>query len=241
MDALFFWIFAGMAVVGGVLTITLKNTLYSALALVGSFVALAGLYFLLDSSFPAILQIILYAGAIMVLVVFVIMFLNVPDPERLKNEISKPGLAAAVFLLVPLAAVMIGIVWTTDLVLPGKGGGGHSTAAHHAGASAEPGSDGHGPGHASDGHQHKAQAHQGHHGHAQAEGADHGAEGHHADEHGGHAPVAVAFPPVEKEFGTVQSAGNELFKRWIYPFEVLSLLILAAMVGAVLIAKRKLD
>ena len=47
------------------------------------------------------------------------------------------------------------------------------------------------------------------------------------------------FGPAAEEFGSIQAVGRELFTNWLYPFEVLSLLIVAAMVGAVVIAKKR--
>src|SRR5687767_16019842 len=78
MDALFFWIFAAIAIVASLLVIGQRNPMYSVLLLIVSFGALSGLYVLLGAPFVAAIQIIIYAGAIMVLFVFVVMLLNVP-------------------------------------------------------------------------------------------------------------------------------------------------------------------
>ena len=70
--------FAAIAVVTTLLVVVQSNPVYSVLLLIGSFIGLAGLYVLLDAPFVAVIQIIVYAGAIMVLFLFVVMLLNVP-------------------------------------------------------------------------------------------------------------------------------------------------------------------
>ncbi len=81
MDALLFWIFAAVAVVASLLVVGQRNPMYSVLLLIVSFGALSGLYVLLDAPFVAVIQIIIYAGAIMVLFLFVVMLLNVPTED----------------------------------------------------------------------------------------------------------------------------------------------------------------
>src|SRR6187399_328158 len=78
MNALAFWIFAAATVVASLLVIGQRNPMYSVLLLIASFGALSGLYVLLGSPFVAAIQIIIYAGAIMVLFLFVVMLLNLP-------------------------------------------------------------------------------------------------------------------------------------------------------------------
>ncbi len=81
MDALLFWLLAAGAVAASVLVIGQRNPMYSVLLLILSFAALSGLYVQLGSPFVAVIQIIIYAGAIMVLFLFVVMLLNVPTEE----------------------------------------------------------------------------------------------------------------------------------------------------------------
>ncbi|HSG01567.1 MAG TPA: NADH-quinone oxidoreductase subunit J [Vicinamibacterales bacterium] len=81
MESLLFWVFAGVAVAASLLVIGQRNPMYSVLLLITSFGALSGLYVLLDAPFVAAIQIIIYAGAIMVLFLFVVMLLNVPTEE----------------------------------------------------------------------------------------------------------------------------------------------------------------
>jgi len=102
MLALLFILFAGMAVGCAVSMVAQRNPLYSAISLIGVFISLACLYVTLAAPFIAAVQVIVYAGAIMVLVVFVIMLLNVEEEERgpLRLRSLVPiavGLAAVLF------------------------------------------------------------------------------------------------------------------------------------------------
>src|SRR5258705_1186512 len=76
-----FYLFALIAVVASLLVVAQRNPVYSVLLLIASFGALSGLYVLLDAPFVAVIQIIVYAGAIMVLFLFVVMLLNAPVEE----------------------------------------------------------------------------------------------------------------------------------------------------------------
>jgi NADH-quinone oxidoreductase subunit J len=86
-DLVFFYAFAAMAVLSTLFVIAQPNPIYSVLLLIVSFMALAGLYVLLDAPFVAVTQIIVYAGAIMVLFLFVVMLLNVHH----EDEVSESG------------------------------------------------------------------------------------------------------------------------------------------------------
>src|SRR5437870_560744 len=102
MLALLFILFAGMAVGCAISMVVQRNPLYSAISLIGVFISLACLYVTLAAPFIAAVQVIVYAGAIMVLVVFVIMLLNVEEEERqpLRLRSLVPiavGLAAVLF------------------------------------------------------------------------------------------------------------------------------------------------
>src|SRR5213082_3789235 len=76
-----FYLFAAIAVGASLLVIAQRNPVYSVLLLIASFGALSGLYVLLDAPFVAVIQSIVYAGAIMVLFLFVVMLLNAPHEE----------------------------------------------------------------------------------------------------------------------------------------------------------------
>jgi NADH-quinone oxidoreductase subunit J len=107
-----FYLFGALAIVASLLVIAQRNPIYSVLLLIASFGALSGLYVLLDAPFVAVIQIIVYAGAIMVLFLFVVMLLNAPQEEtehdvRVRRLIrSGPmrfGAVLATFLGVELA------------------------------------------------------------------------------------------------------------------------------------------
>jgi NADH-quinone oxidoreductase subunit J len=100
MTAFLFILFAGMAIGCAVAMVVQRNPLYSAIALIGVFIALACLYVMLAAPFIAAVQVIVYAGAIMVLVVFVIMLLNVEEEERQPLRLRA---------LIPIAVVLAAI------------------------------------------------------------------------------------------------------------------------------------
>ena len=85
MGGLYFWIFAVIAVLASIGVVGQRNPMYSVLLLIASFGALSGLYILLNAPFVAAIQIIIYAGAIMVLFLFVVMLLNVPTEDPAKG------------------------------------------------------------------------------------------------------------------------------------------------------------
>jgi NADH-quinone oxidoreductase subunit J len=164
MELVAFFVLAVLAVGSALLVITHRNQVISALALAFNLVAIAGFYFLLGAQIIGFLQLIVYAGAIMVLIVFVIMLLNIGEEGHLRRSGKVQRFAAPVLTLLFAAVLGVGLM-KTDLKMFG----------------AEP-----------DG------------------------------------------------YGTVEALGKELFGELFYPFEVLSLLLIVAMVGAVLLAKRKL-
>src|ERR1700704_1221970 len=101
MLTLLFILFAGLAVGCAVSMVAQRNPLYGAISLIGVFISLACLYVTLAAPFIAAVQVIVYAGAIMVLVVFVIMLLNVEEEER-----QPLRLGALVPIAVGLAAIL---------------------------------------------------------------------------------------------------------------------------------------
>ncbi len=100
-----FFVLAAIAVAGAVSLIVQRHPIHSALSLIVVMAALAGLYLLLEAEFIAAIQIIVYAGAIMVLFVFVIMLLNAGSEERtnLSRTAFYAGVPLAIFLLLELA------------------------------------------------------------------------------------------------------------------------------------------
>ncbi|OGD17553.1 MAG: hypothetical protein A2Y69_09565 [Candidatus Aminicenantes bacterium RBG_13_59_9] len=162
MAAILFFFLSALCV-GGVLGMILsRNPAYSALWLVLSFATLGALFGLLDAPFIAVVQVIIYAGAIMVLFLFVLMMIplgQAPSPRKRRaftvlSVLLALGLAAEIFL--SLSA---------------------SLAAHGA--------------------------------------------------------------PVPEGFGGVGEIGRKLFRDFLYPFEITSLIIMAALVGAIILAKKR--
>ena len=102
ISTLLFILFAGTAIGCALAMVAQRHPLYSAISLIGVFISLACLYVMLAAPFIAAVQIIVYAGAIMVLVVFVIMLLNVDLEERRRGR-----LAFLVPTAIGLAAVLI--------------------------------------------------------------------------------------------------------------------------------------
>jgi len=107
MDVYLFYLLGAVAIAASVLVVGQRNPMYSVLLLIVSFMALAGLYVLLNAPFLAVTQIIIYGGAIMVLFLFVVMLLNVPreDPARLfgGSGARRFGTLLAVALAIELA------------------------------------------------------------------------------------------------------------------------------------------
>ena len=89
-EYLVFYAFAAIAVLGSLFVIVQRNPVYSVLSLIAAFFGLSGLYVLLEAPFAAIVQIIIYAGAIMVLFLFTVMLLNVPREDAAEWDRTHP-------------------------------------------------------------------------------------------------------------------------------------------------------
>lgn len=168
MEKALFIILAVIAVASALNILLQRNPLYSALSLIGTLASLSALYITLRAHFIAAIQIIVYAGAIMVLFVFVIMLLNAPkDQPRMDKQ---KGLR---YLAIPFAGVLI-------------------AEAFYVIRSVK----------------------------------------------------SISMPPLvdaERAVGTTWSIGMGLFTHYLLPFEVTSVLILMAVVGAMVLAKREND
>lgn len=162
-----FYIFAAVAVVSAILVVMKKNPIASAMNLVVTFFCLAGLYVLLNSQFIAIMQVLVYAGAIMMLIVFVIMLLNLR--QGIAKPVNKP--AFKVFIVVIFALLMF-------ISLAGI-----LTSGQVSGVS------------------------------------------------GGITNAKLA------EVGTIQLISRSMFSEYLLPFELTSLLLTVAIIGAVVLAK----
>ena len=166
MDAILFMIFAAIAVICGINLVIQTHPVSSALSLVGVMAALAALYLLLGGEFIAAAQLVVYAGAIMVLFLFVIMLLNAGAEERPK---IKPW---GKYFGAPLLVLFLGMMaYVIQKMLP------------------------------------------------VTEGVNFG-----------------AF-----RGGTAQDIGKSLFTVYLLPFEVTSILILIAILGAIVLARKEVD
>ena len=107
-ETIIFYAFSALAIGASLLVIGQRNPMYSVLLLIASFGALSGLYIQLDAPFVAVAQIIIYAGAIMVLFLFVVMLLNAHTEDDLpKAAIGPRAMQLGVVLSLLLAAEVV--------------------------------------------------------------------------------------------------------------------------------------
>jgi NADH-quinone oxidoreductase subunit J len=158
---------AFVAIVASILIVSRKNPIHSALFLILTFLCTAVLFFLLQSPFIAIIQVLVYAGAIMMLIVFVILLLELEEELLIPLKISfSKGVGVLAVLL-----IMLGLFFAVF-------GG--------------------------------------------ARGAS-----------GGYTPEKVG------ELGSIRVVGTLLFTEYLLPFEIVSILLMAAIVGAIILAKER--
>lgn len=124
MEVALFYLFATVAVVASLLVVGQRNPMYSVLLVIAAFGALAGLYVLLRAPFVAVIQIIIYAGAIMVVFLFVVMLLNAPreTPATEDPMVALGGSAAR--RLGTLLAALLGaeLIWALVALAPNEVG-----------------------------------------------------------------------------------------------------------------------
>lgn len=168
MEWLVFAPLAAVALATAVLVIVLRNPIYCALSLVGTFFALSGLYLLLQAQFIAVVQVIIYAGAIMVLFLFVIMLLDVGHEPPAWLQRDRPKLV--------LGIVLISLLLLELVVAIGSG-------------------------------------------------VSQGIRGPYTSE-------------LVNAVGNTQLVGRLLFTDFLIPFEITSIILLIAIVGAMVLAKR---
>ena len=111
-----FWVLATVAVTASLLVIAQRNPMYSVLLLIVSFMALSGLYVLLQAPFVAVIQIIIYAGAIMVLFLFVVMLLNIPTEEPATERRWATGAGPRRFGAVLSAVLAAELYWAISSI-----------------------------------------------------------------------------------------------------------------------------
>ncbi|WP_224361304.1 NADH-quinone oxidoreductase subunit J family protein [Hyalangium versicolor] len=166
IEQVLFGAFAALTLLSAALVIFAKSPISSAMALVSTFFFLAGIYVLLWAHTVAALQVLVYAGAIMVLFLFVIMLLNLGEdtsgPRLTLSRILGGGAAIGLFVALALAIARV----------PNQ--------------------------------------------------------------------MAVLDASQQATFGTLRAVGASIFTTWLLPFEAVSLLLLVAMVGAVVVAKSRI-
>ena len=167
LEQILFYLFAFGGVVSALLVVTRRNPIISAIYLIANFFCLAGIYLTLHAQFIAVVQILVYAGAIMVLFVFVIMLLNLGDERSLRDGFSWKKVVAGGFSF----GVLMELVYI--FMIPS-------------------------------------------------------------------APQTIEMTRAT-DIGTVEAIGHVLFTQFLFPFEVTSLLLTAAIVGAIVLAKKNLD
>jgi NADH-quinone oxidoreductase subunit J len=119
MEAFFFYLLGALTLVSGVAVIALRRPVHNAIALIFAFFFLAGIYLLLHAEFVAVLQVLVYAGAIMVLFLFVIMLLNLErEPVEARSQVRGKwfGVILAIVILLLLLPV-----WTMQILPAVKG------------------------------------------------------------------------------------------------------------------------
>ncbi len=117
----FFYYFAGMTVLSAVCTVALRNPVYCVLALMLMFFHVAGLFILLDAEFLAALQIIIYAGAVLVLYLFVLMLINIKSEERIVHRKPAAGVGLGVILLGEIVLLLSRSPWMYPGTRPAAG------------------------------------------------------------------------------------------------------------------------
>lgn len=107
MEGFLFWFCGSLMVLGGLMTVTQRSAVVSAVWLIFAFICAAGIFALLNAPFLAVMQVLVYAGAIMVLFIFVIMMLQGPELESEHKLLSLPLWPA---VAVPPMAVVVMII-----------------------------------------------------------------------------------------------------------------------------------
>ncbi|MCX7611038.1 MAG: NADH-quinone oxidoreductase subunit J [Ignavibacterium sp.] len=169
LEVILFFVFGSVAAVSSVLMITRNNAVIAALYLILNFASLAGLYLTLNAQFIAVAQVIVYAGAIMVLFLFVIMLLR-PENEKKFLE-SNPKIK--IFSFVLAGFIFLQLVYIIFFSRPSG--------------------------------------------------------------------IVSKNLEASVEAGTIESIGYVLFKDYVLPFEAAGFLLLAATIGALILAKKKID
>lgn len=120
MEAFFFYLFGGLALISGALVVFQRKPVHSAMALIFTFFCIAALYVLLRAEFIAVIQVLVYAGAIMVLFLFVIMLLNLEGEQAVEGGGNRFRRWLGGFLAI-LAFLLLTPVWALQILPAFKG------------------------------------------------------------------------------------------------------------------------
>lgn len=159
-----FTILAVVAVVSSIVMISAHRPIDSALSFIVTLISIAALFGLVNATFLFVVQIIIYAGAILTLILFIIMFLNIKDENLPDEKYKNRWLLATSILILPFSAILIDLILKSDIAVNSV---------------------------------------------------------------------------TDDKFGTIKDVGLTLFSKWVLPFELVSLLLLVALVGSVTLSKRK--
>lgn len=161
-------LFAIMALGSAIMMITRRSPITSAIYLIVNFFSISGIYLMLRAQFVAIIQILVYAGAIMVLFLFVIMLLNLSGEKKITETLTYKKLSAILLVLFLFSSLAITTFFNFVKKFP-------------------------------------------------------------------------AINPNAEIMGTIQSVGRELYTVYSFPFELVSFILLAAIVGAIVLAQKKFE
>lgn len=164
MADLIFIALAFLAISGAVAMIMYANPMYSALGVLITMLSVAGMFALLNATFLFLVQIIVYAGAIMTLILFILMFLNIKEEDLPKEPNKYKLIVLGAFIMIPLNILILKAVSK----LPSK-------------------------------------------------------------------DLSI----VDRDFGDIKPIGLELYNNWIIAFELISILLLIALIGSVVLAKKR--
>jgi NADH-quinone oxidoreductase subunit J len=164
-SAIAFYLLASLCVVSAIMVVTRRSAIHAALFLVLTFFGVAGIYVVMSAEFLAATQVLVYAGGIMVLFLFVIMLVPL-EARALKPPVGQ--VAGALLLSALLAGVLISYFWNA-----------------------------------------------------------------------GSRPYLGAIEPLTQHGGNMQAVGMELYRRYLLPFEVASVTLLVAMIGAIVLTRKK--
>jgi NADH-quinone oxidoreductase subunit J len=163
-NEIIFTILAVVAVVSSIVMISAHRPIDSALSFIVTLISTAALFGLMNATFLFVVQIIIYAGAILTLILFIIMFLNIKDENLPDEKYKNRWLLGTTILIFPFSAILIDLILKSDIAVNSI---------------------------------------------------------------------------TDDKFGTIKDVGLTLFNKWVLPFELVSILLLVALVGSVTLSKRK--